>query len=307
MNGPIISVVTPSYNQGAYISNAVQSVLSQDYPAVEYFVVDGGSTDGTLAVLQSFGSRLRWKSEPDRGQAAAINKGWRQASGEIVAWLNSDDLYDPGALRRVAEYFIQHPSIDIVYGDCDYIDANGNILRPYPTQAFDFKRLVLPAINYIPQPAAFIRRRLLEGVGYLDENLHYVMDFDYWLRAGIGWEFAYLPVRLAKLRVHESAKSIAKLGDFAAELVHVYQRFFDLPGLSADIGSARSAVMHNVYLRAADSTFWAGQLSQARGYGWRSWLKKPWRMYRLWVYLLLGSLGRNLAEKRLSNPYLVRP
>lgn len=305
MNFPVITVITPSYNQANYLGSAVQSVLSQDYPRVEYLVVDGGSTDDTLAVLRGFGENLRWISEPDQGQSAAINKGWRQTQGEIVAWLNSDDLLYPDALHRVAEVFVENNNVDILYGDCDYIDSENRVLRPYPTQPFDFKQLVSYAINYIPQPATFMRRRLLDSVGYLDENLHYTMDFDCWLRAGIGCKFAYLPARLAMLRVHEEAKSSASLGEFAAELVGIYENFFNLSGLPPSILALQSTAMHHVFLRAADSSFWAGQLEQARSYARRSWLQKPWRMRRLWLYLLLGRLGRNLAEKHLSNPYRV--
>ena len=225
LENPIISIVTPSRNQAEYLPKTIESVLGQDYPALDFFVVDGGSTDNTLSVLESYGNRVRWVSEPDEGQSAAINKGWRMTTGEVVAWLNADDLYDPGCLQAVAQCFQENPQVGIVYGDCDYIDEKGEQIKSYPTREFDYNCLVVEAVNYIPQPSTFIRRSVLEQAGYLREDLHYLMDYEFWLRAGLHTQFLYLPRKLSKLRVHIQQKSIKNLSGFAGELIHMYEGF----------------------------------------------------------------------------------
>jgi glycosyltransferase involved in cell wall biosynthesis len=303
---PTITIITPSLNQGEYIRTTIDSVFSQDYPALEYQVRDGGSTDQTLQILRSYGDKLCWFSEPDTGQSNAINKGWQKSQGDIVAWLNSDDYLCPGVLNQIGAYFRDHPEVDVLYGDCDIIDQAGKVLLSYPTQPFDFANLVLSTVNYIPQPATFIRKRVLENTGYLDESLDYVMDFDYWLRAGKEHRFAYIHERLASLRTHDQAKSIASLGKFGKELVHIYEQFFDSPDLPEYIRSLKQRAMSNIYYRAADCSFWAGQLADARRCAWKSWQFFPTRLRRLWFYLAIGKFGRNLAEKRFHNPYVIQ-
>lgn len=301
---PRISIVTPTLNQAEFIRATIDSVLEQGYPALDYSVRDGGSTDGTLEILRSYGTRLKWVSAPDGGQSAAINAGWRDSSGEIMAYLNSDDLYTPGALLRVGEFFAAHPEIDLLYGDCDEIDAAGKVTGAYPARAYDYLRLVRDAVNFIPQPAVFFRRRVWEAIGALDESLHYVMDFDYWLRAGVHFRAAYLPERLAALRLHAGAKSVAQVSGFGAELERVYRRLFAQPHLPAEIKAIERQALGNVYARAADTAFWSGDLAGARQYAWQAWQRAPLRPRGLWLWIALGRPGRWLAERMLGNPYL---
>lgn len=307
MNLPSISLVTPSFNQGSTIRETIESVLGQDYPGLEYFVADGGSKDETVAILQSYGKRFQWVSEPDRGQSHAINKGWGRSQGEIVAWLNSDDLLAPGALQAVGRFFAEHPEIDGLYGDCDYIDGNGQRLSAYPAEPFDYTKLVARTINYLPQPATFIRRRVLETTGGVDEALHYVMDFDLWLRAGLQHSFAYLPVHLAALRVYGAAKSVAGLDRMGDELVQIYRAYFQRPDLPVEIRALQSEALGMIYQRAADCHFWAGKLGSARQLAFKAWQSNAFRFHKLWLYLLLGSAGRRMAERRSGNPYLLQP
>lgn len=307
MNLPSISLVTPSYNQGSTIQETIESVLGQDYPGLEYFVADGGSKDETVAILQSYGEQFQWVSEPDRGQSHAINKGWGRSQGEIIAWLNSDDLLAPGALPAVGRFFAEHPEIDGLYGDCDYIDGSGEWLSAYPTEPFDYPKLVASTINYLPQPASFLRRRVLETAGGVDEALHYVMDFDLWLRAGLQHSFAYLPVRLASLRVYGAAKSVAGLDRMGDELVQIYRAYFQRPDLPVEIRALQSKALGMIYQRAADCHFWAGKLGSARRLAWKAWQSNPLCFHKLWFYLLLGPAGRRMAERRSGNPYLLRP
>ena len=198
---PSLAIVTPSYNTGRFIGPAVQSVLSQDYPHVDYIVMDGGSTDGTVDVLRSFGDRLRWVSQRDKGQSDAINRGFAQTRGEILGWLNSDDTYARGAFRAVADFFATHPDIDIVYGDATYTDSRGrHIDRCVHVEPYSRHRLRHYS-DFIVQPATFFRRRAFEAVGGVDESIHWAMDYDLWLRlVAAGCKVAYLPRVLAHFR-----------------------------------------------------------------------------------------------------------
>jgi len=203
-----ITIVTPSFNQGRYIERTVQSVLSQPITGIEYFVMDGGSTDDTSAVLQKYTTQLHFISEPDHGQAHAINKGLKKATSDIIGWLNSDDIYYPNALPVILDFFAKNPEIDIVYGDVNHIDEHDKIFDKYPVQAWNFQEL--KKICYISQPAVFFRSRIIQQYGLLDESLHFCMDYEYWLRLGLcRAKFAYLPVTLAGTRLYQQTKTLS--------------------------------------------------------------------------------------------------
>lgn len=202
----------PSYQQAPFIQRSIDSVLSQTGVHTELLVMDGGSTDGTIDVLGSYGDRIRWTSEPDRGQAHAVNKGIRQARGRYLAWLNSDDLLMPGVLARVAERFEQDPACMWVYGRCIVIDETGREIRKPITafkdvllRRFSYAKLLLE--NYISQPATFFRRAVFDDVGLLSEERHYCMDYDLWLRLGQRYEPAVINDVLAAFRMHTDSKT----------------------------------------------------------------------------------------------------
>ncbi len=201
-----ISVITPSYNQGEYIEKTIQSVLNQGIRDVEYVVVDGGSRDETLTILKRYESRLRWVSEKDNGQADAINKGIRASSGEIVAYLNSDDVYYPGALAAVRRFFEKYPKTQVVYGDADHIDSNGNVIEAYYTEDWDYNRL--KEVCFLCQPSVFFRRSVTERVGLFDMGLKYCMDYEYWLRLGAITPFVRLRKKLAGSRMYGENKTL---------------------------------------------------------------------------------------------------
>lgn len=203
-----ISIVTPSYNQGRFIERTLQSVLSQDIGGLEYLVMDAGSTDETLSVLERYADRLTWGSEPDRGPSDAINKGFHRASGPILGWLNSDDIYYPGTLKAVLAFFERHPDVDVVYGDTHHIDEHDSILEVYPTEEWNWERL--KETCFISQPAAFFRRRVFEEFGPLAVGIR-GMDYDFWLRLGKNHvRFAHLPKFLAATRLHKDAFTMAQ-------------------------------------------------------------------------------------------------
>ena len=220
---PRVSVVTPSLNQAAFIEATIRSVLDQNYPALDYIVIDGGSKDGTSEILRRYSSRLRWVSEPDRGQADAINKGLRMAEGDILAYLNSDDLYLPGTLTRVAGYLAAHPEAGWVYGDCRLIDEAGNAIGRLRAPAFDLNRMILRGA-YIPQPAAFWRRSAAAAVGEFDVTLRYSMDYDFFIRLGQRAPGHRLDAELACFRLQPASKTISSEDKHWRETLMVSER-----------------------------------------------------------------------------------
>lgn len=204
---PLVSIITPSFNQSAYLEQTIQSVLAQDYPALEYILIDGGSTDGSLEIIKKYQDRLAvWVSEPDQGQTDAINKGFNRSSGQIMAWLNSDDLYHKNALRNAVEFLLAHPEIGMVYGDTDLIDKYGNPIGRFNARQTSYQRLMRGGVN-IPQPAAFWRRELWDLAGPLDPAYYFAMDYDLWVRFAKHGQIHYHPQLWASFRLHDQGKT----------------------------------------------------------------------------------------------------
>jgi glycosyltransferase involved in cell wall biosynthesis len=210
---PRISVITPSYNQAEFIGKTIESVALQDMgEAIEHIVVDGDSTDGTLDILRKYEGQISWSSGTDRGQADAVNKGIASSKGDIIGWLNSDDLYLPGALKSVLDYFDTHPDCMWLCGKCKIIDAEGKeIWKPITgyknlmMKNFSYRRLMVE--NFISQPAVFFRKSFFKETGTLNLNLKYTMDYDLWCRFGKRYPAAFLPQYLASFRRHGASKS----------------------------------------------------------------------------------------------------
>lgn len=220
-----VSVLTPSYNQGQFIRRTLESVARQTGAEIEHVVFDGGSTDTTVEVLKNFSPPVRWVSRKDRGQTDAVNQGIRATDGEIIGWLNSDDIYYPGAIARVVEFFQANPTIDVVYGMADHIDLDDNAFEAYPSEPWDFKRL--QETCFICQPALFFRRRVVEQHGLLDESLNYCMDYAYWLRLGkAGVRFAYIPEKLAGSRLYADNKTLGSRVKVHREINDMFKGMF---------------------------------------------------------------------------------
>jgi glycosyltransferase involved in cell wall biosynthesis len=198
-------IVTPSFNTRRYIGAAIDSVLAQHYPHLDYLVMDGGSSDGTVDLLRAYGDRLRWVSQKDDGQSDAIRRGWQKTGtgdgDEILAWLNSDDTYAPGALHHVAGLFAAHPKVDVVYGQAAYIDARGKHIAPCAhIEPFSAHRLIYYS-DFIVQPATFVRRRAIDAVGGINVKLNWAMDYELWVRlARHGARFLHTRRMLAHFR-----------------------------------------------------------------------------------------------------------
>lgn len=221
---PRITLVTPSYQQAAFLAGTIKSVVDQAYPSLEYLVYDGGSTDGSVEIIAAHSNVIDyWQSRPDGGQSAAINAGWARATGEILGWLNSDDQLAEGALRRVGRLFVDHPETDLIYGRMDLVDPGGRVLgtlgEPYR------RRTMLLSRNVVPQPAAFVRRSALERVGRLDDSLRYVMDLDLWLRLANDRPPLAVPDTFARAIVHDATKTFSGRAAMAAERHRVRLRY----------------------------------------------------------------------------------
>lgn len=302
---PLVSIVTPSYNQAAYLETAMQSVLQQDYPNIEYLVADGGSTDGSVDIIQSHSRELSWwVSEKDQGQADGTNKGFRRAKGEIIGWLNSDDVYKPGAVAGAMAAFQANPQAGMVFSDVDSIDASGqliNIMRFGPRTLAD-----LMAFKIISQPGVFMRRSLLEQVGYLDPAYHLLLDHHLWLRMGLHAPLAYMPgARWAAARFHAAAKNVALAGAFGAEAYRLAQWL-------------ETSAEYQPYLKNNQRKMWAGahrlnafylldgnQPGAALKAYWKAFWQSPAAVFPDW-YRILYAVFSPLGLSGLRRAYLAR-
>lgn len=244
---PFVTIITSSYNQANYICETVDSILSQDYPNIEYLILDDSSTDGTPEKLAAYGDKIKWETLAEKTpQTPTINKGWRMTKGEIITWLNSDDTFYPGAITKIVEYFESHPETGIVFGDSMFTEADGtNLFSSEPMPDFSFRDYVLNCINVITQPSAFIRRDVIEKIGDLDESYNYIMDWDFWLRAGLSFKIEYVPELLSTYRLHPNSKSVAEAKNLAPEIEIMYKKFF-ANDLSQELRAIEKEAMMNM-------------------------------------------------------------
>ena len=292
---PLVSIVTPSYNQAAFLEETIQSVLAQDYPNVEYIIVDGGSTDGSVEIISRYADQLSWwVSEPDRGQSDAINKGLRHSQGNYFGYINSDDLLMPSAVRMAVEYLESNPDVGMVYGDVEYINASGETIRLYQSRPFDLIEIVRTARNWVPQPGSLIRRVVLDDVGGLDPEIQYNMDQEHLYRIGLKYTVAYLPVTLARFRLHQESKTVSGAERNAASEVLIYQKLFDRADLPLVLRSLRSEAWSAAYLYAARACAGGDRRRQALQYVAKAGMVSPaallsrafWKMF---FYALAGE------------------
>jgi glycosyltransferase involved in cell wall biosynthesis len=284
---PLVSVVTPSFNQGRFIRRTIDSVLAQSYPRIQYVVIDGGSSDDTREILRSYGNAIAWISEPDGGQTDAINKGMAMSQGEILCYLNSDDVLMPDAIATAVAYFGQHPETDMVYGKAVYIDESDARTGVYNTDDYSFERLMFDCC--VCQPAAFWRKRIANRVGEFDRRLDYVMDYDYWLRIDrAGGSIQHIPQTLAASRLYPETKTLSSRREIYREIFRVCYR-------------------HGGYV---DRNYFFGlwhHLTHENSHGWlgkAAWLKKYFikaAVVHHWIFHLVRNPGRIRLPRFLSN------
>ena len=262
---PQVSIVTPSFNQAQFLEETIRSVLLQGYPNLEYIIMDGGSTDGSVEIIRKYEPWLaHWVSEKDGGQADALNRGFQRASGEYVGWINSDDTFEPGMLFNAAAYLVAHQDVDVVYGNCKIIDENS---RPIGlVQAHDFTLLRYLFSDFIPQQTALIRRWVLDACGGIDPGLQCVMDYDLFLRLGLRHTLRRMTGIGGNFRVWQGTKSVSWAGRFMQELVAVLDRVYTDPAMPEEAWVQRDYVYAHAYLAGACRHYGAGLTDAAQEY-----------------------------------------
>lgn len=272
---PRVSIVTPSFNQAAFLEETIQSVLSQNYPNLEYWVIDGGSTDGSVEIIQKYASHLAgWVSEKDHGQGQAINKGFARATGDIVAWVNSDDYYLPGAIANAVAELEAHPECSLVFSDVVSVDGTG---QPFNVMEFgDWGLDDLMQFHIIGQPGVFMRRAALEQAGYLDESYHYMLDHHLWLRVAQHGAMRHVTGRWASARFHAAAKNVSQAAGFGREALRIAAWMAEQPGLAEHYRRLRRRVWAGAYRLHGRYLLDGGQSGPAlRAYLHSLWLYPP--------------------------------
>lgn len=303
---PRVSIVTPSFNQAAFLEETIQSVLSQDYPNLEYVVIDGGSTDGSVAIIEKYADRLSyWVSEKDNGQADAINKGLARTSGEIVAWLNSDDTYLPGAIHAAVTALQANPDAGLVYSDVLAVDGQGqpqNLIQ-YADWGLDG----LLHFRIIGQPAVFMRRAVLEEAGELDTRFHFLLDHQLWIRMANLAPICYVPEKWATARFHEAAKNVAQAERFCEDAETVVSWVQGQPGLAeryAGLGNQAKAglALFKAYYLSTGQLAWPALKEYGRAFfvapasALREWRRILWTMGTLLGLGRIRGLDRQLKS-----------
>lgn len=227
----LVSVITPAYNRASYLDETILSVLGQDYPGIEYIVLDDGSTDNTREVLEKYNGRIIWETHPNMGETRTVNKGFSMTHGEIVVVVNSDDPLLPGAISTAVDFMLAHPDIIVAYPDWNYIGPDSEVTGHLQVRDYDYMFMVRRHFC-TPGPGAFIRRRALELTGPRDPDFRYVADFEYWLRLGIYGKFARIPKTLATFRVHSDSASVSARGvEMAEEHIRLVNHIYANPDL----------------------------------------------------------------------------
>lgn len=261
---PLVSIVTPSYNQAPYLEETIRSVLDQDYPNIEYIVIDGGSTDGSVDILRKYSDRLAyWESAPDQGQADAINKGWSRCTGDILAFLNSDDYYTPGAVRAAVAALRHNPSAQIAIGQGMWVEEDGMPLQKVAFRGDGHHLFDVDAYDSVPQPAAFVTRAVIERIGMLDVSFHMGLDGEFFTRALGNFEAVVIDDVLACLRLQPNSKSVASGLRFSDDILRVAERLLAQPDHYPRFQIHPRSVRSGAHIRAARVNYVNGRALRA--------------------------------------------
>ena len=307
---PLVSIVTPSYNQGKYLEDTILSVLSQDYVPIEYLIIDGGSTDSSVEIIRKYSDQIiYWETQPDRGQAHAINKGLIKAKGEILGWLNADDLLLPETVSRVVDRFEAHPEIDVIYGRLQRINEFGKLIPtpelPKDRITFGTSKVVGECI--VNQPGAFWNREIMEMVGLLNEDLHFSLDYEYWIRMALaGARFMRIPEVVAWFRLDQGSKTVSRTTEMAVEQLSVLDELLKTPGLSemlaipsSELSKQADRTRANIQLHAFYGALKRHKWNNAWHWFWKANRSYPFVvMQRRWFDLALAGLARRARYSR---------
>jgi glycosyltransferase involved in cell wall biosynthesis len=293
---PLVSIVTPSYNQAAFLEKTMRSVLEQDYPAIEYMVVDGGSKDDSVNNIKKFSGQLAWwVSEKDSGQAEAINKGLSRAKGEFVAWLNSDDYLMPGAVASAVNALQNNPASSFVYGNVRVVAPDQTILNQLTYKDWQLKDLM--TFHIIGQPAVFMRRSALEKTGFLDPSYHFLLDHHLWIRLASTGEMTYVPKLWASAHYHEDCKNLKHAAEFGKEALRIVEWMPTQPAL---LGTYK---LHQKEILAGANRINGFYLLDAKEYRkafqayWKSFCLNPRGLEREWYRMLFAFFAPLGLEK----------
>lgn len=304
---PLVSIITPSYNQAVYLESTLRSVIEQNYPNLEYIVIDGGSQDSSLDIINRHANELAWwVSENDRGQANAINKGLRRSKGEIIAWLNSDDLYLPGTLYQAVETLQNNPSLGMVFGDALTIDAAGHPLNQLSLGNWGLTDLL--RFRIICQPAVFMRREAVEKVGLLDEKYHYMLDHQLWLRIATQYQIQHTHQLWAAARHHATAKNAAQASKFSDETLQLLEWIKTNPDFKQHFHADHRQIIGGAYRLSARYLLDGGQAGSALQAYLRAFWYAPAYTMKHWhrmTYALLSLVGLQQTSHwyyRLNKP-----
>ncbi len=296
---PLVTVITPAYNRASYLDETIRSVLGQDYPNLEYIVLDDGSTDNTREVLGQYDGRISWETHPNMGETGTVNKGFGLARGEIVVVVNSDDPLLPGAVRTAVDFMQAHPRVLVAYPDWNFIGPKSEVMEHIRVREYDY-RFMVGHHFCTPGPGAFIRRRAIEAAGGRDPSFRYVADFEFWLRVARHGTLARIPATLATFRVHPSSASVSDRGEqMAQEHIRLVEHVYAAPGLPPEILKVRrQAFAWANYAAAATS---GRSRRRAARYYCRALGYYPLILYDMW-FALAWRLARRSPpplQKRL--------
>ncbi|HND49767.1 MAG TPA: glycosyltransferase family 2 protein [Anaerolineales bacterium] len=253
---PLVTIVTPSFNQVDYLEATIKSVLEQSYPHIEYIIMDGGSTDGSVDIIKKYEGKLGyWESVKDKGQTDAINKGFNRAKGDILAWLNSDDTYaNPNAIADAVNFLVANPEVAMVYADCDFINEQGQVIGKFASRQTDYAKLRTGYVH-IPQQTMFFRAKYWKELGPLDPSFYFAMDYDLWVRIAKHAPIQYLPGKTwANFRIHTSSKTNVNDERGWKEMLRVHYR---------DGGSFFSSIVAKYYLRKIIGPLWKWRIKKS--------------------------------------------
>ena len=296
---PIVSIVIPAYNGATYIKKTIQSVLDQTYTNIELLVLDDGSTDETVEILETFGDSFYWSSHKNIGQSATLNKGWGMAKGEMLSYLSVDDLLEPDAVSKSVKYLLDHPETIMTYGNYTLIDANGCFIKKFNAPEFNYKDLLSKVIVQ-PGPGVFFRRDAFQQIGGWDTSFHQMPDYDYWLRLGLLGDFKKLPFTLASFRVHEDSQTYAESSiKKSEECLMIMNKYFSNAQLPIHLRYLESTAYSYAHIFSARTHIRSGRYLLGINHICKAIEKNKRALFSFWTVKLLFFAIKYRIQRKL--------